>query len=157
MNSVPRSIEARLKAVEDRFALQDVLSAFCNAVDSLEDMEGLLNCFLEDAVFDLTGIGLARQAGHAEIRNFFAQVFKDMSHHAHLSANFTVDRLEGDQSTCRAAVLGTGATHDGRTVLVYVRYFLDYVRTPSGWRIKRLGEAALMPLPQELAGIHARD
>jgi ketosteroid isomerase-like protein len=150
------SIETRLRAVEDRFALQDVLSAFCNAVDSLEDMEGLLNCFTEDAVFDLTGISLPRHAGHAEIRKFFAQVFNDMSHHAHLSANFTVDRLEGDRSMCRAAVLGTGATHDGRTVLVYVRYFLDFVRTQSGWRIERLREAALMPLPMELTGIHAR-
>ncbi len=151
------SVEARLRAVEDRFALQDVLNAFCNAVDSLADMEGLLNCFTEDAVFDLTGIGLARHTGHPEIRNFFAQVFNDMSHHAHLSANFTVDRLDGDRSECRAAVLGTGATHDGRTVLVYVRYFLDFVRTRSGWRIERLREAALMPLPKELTGIHARD
>jgi ketosteroid isomerase-like protein len=150
------TIEARLKRIEDRFALQDVLTAFCNAVDSLEDMDGLLDCFTEDAVFDLSGISLPRFDGRGEIRKFFAQVFHDMSHHAHLSANFTVDRLEEDSATCRSAVLGTGATHDGRTVLVYVRYFLDFSRTQAGWRIKRLREAALMPLPNSLTGIHAR-
>ncbi len=110
------TIEARLKKIEDRFALQDVLTAFCNAVDSLEDMDGLLDCFTEDAVFDLRGISLPQFDGRGEIRKFFTQVFRDMSHHAHLSANFTVDRLEEDSATCRSAVLGTGATHDGRTV-----------------------------------------
>jgi len=151
------SVEERLKHLEDRFALQDVLTAFCNAVDSLADMDALLNCFTEDAVYDLTGISLPRHSGHAEIKRFFTQVFHDMSHHAHVSANFTVDTLAGDRAACRAAVLGTGATHDGRTVLVYVRYFLDFVRTPVGWRIERLREAALMPLPKELTGIHARE
>jgi hypothetical protein len=53
-------------------------------------------------------------------------------------------------------VLGTGATHDGRTVLVYVRYFMQFSRTQAGWRIKQLREEALMPLPSTLTGIHAR-
>ena len=150
------TVEQRLKVIEDRIALEDVLTAFCNAVDSLKDMDGLLGCFTEDAVFDLTGISLPQHHGHADIRRFFTQVFHDMSHHAHLSANFTVDRLAADSAACHAAVLGTGATHDGRTVLVYVRYYLDFVRTDKGWRIKRLGESALMPLPGELTGIHAR-
>ena len=150
------SIEARLKQVEDRIALQDVLTNYCNAVDSLRDMEGLLNCFTEDGVMDLTGIHLPICVGHAGIRCFFMQVFKDMSHHAHSSSNFTIDKLDGDTATCRACVIGTGATHDGNSVLVYVRYFLDYVRTPSGWKFARFGEAALMPLPKSLTEIHAR-
>jgi hypothetical protein len=50
------SMESRLMLVEHRIALQDVLTAFCNAVDSLSDMGGLLNCFMEDAVFDLTAL-----------------------------------------------------------------------------------------------------
>lgn len=150
------TLEARLKQVEDRFALQDVVTAFCNAVDSLEDMDGLLNCFTEDAAFDLRGIDLPRFEGRGEIRKFFTQVFHDMAHHAHLSANFTVDGLEENNATCRSSVLGTGATHDGRTVLVYVRYFMEFSRTQAGWRIKQLREAALMPLPSTLTGIHAR-
>lgn len=150
------SPESRMKRLEDRFELQDVLTAFCNAVDSLSDIDGLVNCFTEDAVFDLTGIHLPRHNGRTEVRKFFAQVFRDMSHHAHLCANFTVDKLDDDSAACRAAVLGTGATHDGRTVLVYVRYFLDFGRTGTGWKIKRLEEAALMPLPESLTGIHAR-
>ena len=150
------TIEDRLRKIEDRIALQDVLTAYCNAVDSLSDMEGLLNCFTEDAVLDLGGIGLPRFDGHAGIRKFFTQVFHDMSHHAHNATNFTVDKLEGDSATCRAAVIGTGATNDGRTVLVYVRYFLELVRTKAGWKMSRFGETVLMPLPKALTDIHGR-
>lgn len=148
------TIEDRLKRVEDREALQDVLTAYCTAVDSLSDMEGLLNCFTEDALFDLTGIHLPRFEGHEQIRAFFSQVFEGMSHHAHYNTNFAVERLEGDEAACRAYVIGMGVTHDGRSVLVYVRYHLDFMRTRKGWKIKAFSEAALMPLPPELTGIH---
>jgi len=156
MNVSTGTLENRVKLLEDRQALQDVLHAYCTAVDSLSDIEGLLNCFTEDADFDLSGINLPRFEGQAAIRGFFTQVFADMSHHAHYSTNFAVDRLEADQAACRAYVIGMGATHDGRRVLVYVRYHLDFVRTPGGWKIKSFGEAALMPLPPELTGIHGR-
>ena len=143
--------------IEDRIALQDALTAYCTAVDSLSDLDALLDCFTEDAVFDLTGIGLPRFDGHAGIRGFFTQVFGDMSHHAHFATNFAVDRLDGNEASCRAYVMGMGATHDGRSVLVYVRYFLDYVRSDRGWKIKSFSESSLMPLPESLTGIHGRD
>jgi ketosteroid isomerase-like protein len=150
------SIEARLKLLEDKMALQDVLTAYCNAVDSLSDMDGLLNCFTDDAVMDLSGIHLPKCVGHAEIRKFFTQVFKDMSHHSHSSSNFTILKLDGDSARCQASIIGTGATYDGNSVLVYVRYFLDYKRTPSGWKWTKFSETALMPLPDSLTQIHAR-
>ena len=43
-----------------------------------------------------------------------------------------------------------------QSLRVYVRYFLDYLRTPSGWKVTRFGEAALLPLPKSLTEIHAR-
>jgi ketosteroid isomerase-like protein len=150
------TLEARIQLIEDKMALQDVLTAYCNAVDSLKDMDGLLNCFTEDAVMDLGGIHLPKFVGHGGIRQFFTQVFTDMSHHAHYASNFTIDKLDGDSARCRAAVIGTGATHDGNSVLVYVRYFLDYTRTASGWKWNKFGETALMPLPDSLTQIHAR-
>jgi len=149
--------EDRWKAIEDRLALEDVLKAYCAAVDSLSDMDGLLNCFTEDAVLDLGGINLPRFDGHAGIRQFFTQVFADMTHHAHFISNFTVARYDGDTAHCTAYVMGMGVARDGQSVLVYVKYFLDYVRTPSGWKMNRFAESGLMPLPDSLTGIHGRD
>jgi ketosteroid isomerase-like protein len=150
------NLERRIQLLEDRLALQDVLTAFCNAVDSLSDLDGLLNCFTADAVFDLSGISLPCFEGRDAIRGFFVQVFADMSHHAHCASNFTVDLLTDTSAQSRAAVIGTGATKDGRSVLVYVRYFLDYRRIGADWKISRLSEAALMPLPHSLTAIHGR-
>jgi len=148
------TIENRLQVIENRQALQDVLHAYCTAVDSLSDMAGVLNCFTEDAVFDLSGINLPRFEGHAQIRQFFEQVFADMSHHAHYCSNFAIDRLDADEALCRAYVIGMGVAKAGSSVHVNVRYQLDYLRTSSGWKIKSFNEAALMPLPPELTGIH---
>ena len=149
--------EDRLQAIEDRFALQDTLTAFCEAIDSLTDMDGLLACFTEDAILDLSGLDLAVFKGHDGIRGFFQQVYDDMSHHAHYNTNFAIDKLEGDEASCRNYVMGMGATPDGRTVLAYVKYWLDYTRTPQGWKISKFYEAALMPLGDGVTNIHGRD
>ncbi|WP_197277210.1 nuclear transport factor 2 family protein [Sphingomonas profundi] len=141
----------------DRNALEERLIAYCTAVDSLSDMDGLLDCFTEDAVFDLGGIGLPRFEGREAMRGFFTQVFADMTHHGHACTNFVVDRLEENEATCRAFIIGLGASHDGTQIQVYVRYFLDYVRTEDGWKIASFAESTIMPLPPEVTAVHARD
>jgi hypothetical protein len=40
--------------IEDRLAIQDVLVAYANAVDHIGNIEGVLDVFVEDAVFDLS-------------------------------------------------------------------------------------------------------
>jgi ketosteroid isomerase-like protein len=140
--------------IEDRIALEDLLTGYCLAVDTLSDMEALLGVFTPDAVCDLSGIGLPALNGHGEIRGFFEGVFRDMTHHAHFVSNFRVDHYAGDSASVRAYVMGMGRSGDGNQVLVYVRYFLDCVRTPAGWKIGRFFEDALMPLPGSLAEIH---
>lgn len=151
------SLETRLQAIEDRLALEDRLIAYCSAIDSLSDMDALLDCFTEDAVFDLGGIDLPRFDGHDGIRGFFKEVFNDMSHHAHFITNFQVNSLQANDAHCTAYIIGMGRAHDGREILVYVHYFLDFVRTDGGWKIKKFGETGLMPLPPELTGVHGRD
>jgi ketosteroid isomerase-like protein len=148
------SIEERLRAIEDRQALEDVLIRYCTAVDSLSDMNLLLSCFTEDAVLDLGGIGLPKFVGHAAIRGFFDRVFTDMTHHAHFNSNFAVKSLTDNAASCTAYVMGMGNSRDGNSVLVYVFYMLDFARTPSGWKICKFAERAMMPQPESLMAIH---
>lgn len=44
--------------MEVRVALQDLMTAYCYAVDRLDDVDGLLDLFTEDAVLDFSAIGL---------------------------------------------------------------------------------------------------
>ncbi len=146
-----------LQALQDRFALQDLLTAYCYAVDRLDDVPALLDLFLPDADFDLSAIGLLNVKGHGEIGTFFTRVFQDMSHHAHYNSNFTISRLDGDEASIRAYVTGMGIAKDGNSVTVHVDYYLDCVRTSAGWKIKRFYEEPLLPMPGSLTEIHAKE
>ncbi len=53
--------------------------------------------------------------------------------------------------------MGMGVARDGNDVLVYVKYFLDFVKQDGAWKIRHFGEASLMPLPDSLTEIHGRD
>lgn len=146
-----------IRALQDRFALQDLLTAYCYAVDRLDDVEALVGLFTADADYDLSAIGLLRTRGHEGIRAFFTRVFADMAHHAHYSGNFTVQRLDGDAASVRAYVTGMGIAKDGNSVTVHVDYYLDCVRTADGWKIARFYEEPLLPMPGSLGEIHGRE
>ncbi|MEY2925531.1 MAG: hypothetical protein RL367_8 [Pseudomonadota bacterium] len=141
--------------VEDRRAINDLLIAYCTGVDSLGDIDAILAVFAEDAVFDLSGIGLPNVVGHAGISGFFAGVFADMSHHAHYLTNFAMTAYTGDTASARAYIMGMGRAKDGNEVTVYGRYYFDVKRTCTGWKATRYTMDFMMPLPGSLAEIHA--
>ena len=132
--------------IEDRLAIQDLIIAYAHAVDTVSDIDAVLDVFTEDAVFDLSGIGLTPQLGHAGIREFFTNVFANMEHHAHYLTNFAVTGYEGDTASMRAYVIGMGVGKDGRAVTVNGRYFFEVRRTEKGWKATRYTMDFLMPL-----------
>lgn len=132
-------------SVEDRLAIQDVLVAYAHAVDSLHDIDGICDVFVEDAVFDLSGIGFPSLNGHAEIRGFFADTFAAMSAHAHYLTNFAITAYDGDTASIRAYVIGMGKYKAGGGITVNGRYYFDVVRTAAGWKARRYTMDFLIP------------
>ncbi len=80
-----------------------------------------------------------------------------MTHHAHFTTNFAIEEITAGTARCTAYVMGMGVARDGNDVLVYVKYFLDFVKQDGAWKIRYFGESALMPLPESLTAIHGRD
>ena len=132
--------------IEDRLAIQDLMIAYAHAVDTIGNIDGILDVFTEDAVFDLSGIGLTPQLGHDCIRAFFTNVFANMAHHAHYLTNFAVTAYAGDTASMRAYVIGMGQGKDGSSVTVNGRYYFDVRRTEAGWKATRYTMDFLMPL-----------
>ncbi|MFN3424083.1 MAG: nuclear transport factor 2 family protein [Novosphingobium meiothermophilum] len=136
--------------IEDRLAIQDLMIAYAHAVDTVSDIDAVLEVFTEDAVFDLSGIGLAPQHGHEGIRAFFTNVFANMAHHAHYLTNFALTGYDGDTASMRAYVIGMGIGKDGKDVTVNGRYFFEVRRTDAaahrGWKATRYTMDFLMPL-----------
>jgi ketosteroid isomerase-like protein len=141
--------------IEDRLAINDLMIAYCTAVDSLHDVQAVCDVFTGDGVLDLSGIGLPRFSGHEGIRGFFESVFADMTYHAHYLTNFAMTAYEADTASARAYIIGMGRSKDGNEVTVNGRYFFDVKRTSQGWKATRYAMDFMMPLPGSLAEIHA--
>ncbi|WP_408589127.1 nuclear transport factor 2 family protein [Novosphingobium sp.] len=139
--------------VEDRLAIQDLLIAYAHAVDTIGDIDGILAVFTPDAVFDLSGIGLAPLHGHDAIAAFYATVFANNVHHAHNLSNFAITAYGGDTASIRAYVQGIGIGKDGSSVTVNGRYYFDVVRTPEGWKATRYTMDFLLPLAGSLDNV----
>lgn len=132
--------------IEDRLAIQDLLIAYAHAVDSLHDIDGICDVFVEDAVFDLSGINFPSLNGHGEIRKFFEDTFNNMSAHAHYLTNFAITAYDGDTASIRAYVIGMGKYKAGGGITVHGRYFFDVKRTVAGWKATRYTMNFLIPL-----------
>jgi len=135
--------------VEDRLAIQDLLIAYAHAVDSLHDVDGICDVFVEDAVYDLSGIKFPSLNGHAEIRKFFEDTFDAMSAHAHYLTNFAITSYEGgsvgSKASIRAYVIGMGNYKAGGNIVVNGRYYFDVILTEAGWKATRYTMDFLIP------------
>jgi hypothetical protein len=135
--------------LEDRLALQDLLVAYAHLVDSLNDVDGICDVFVDDAVFDLSGIGFPNLQGHAQIRAFYQDTFAAMSAHAHYLTNFAVtpydDAGSATSASIRAYVIGRGRYKVGGGITVHGRYYFDAIRTSGGWKATRYTMDFLIP------------
>ena len=148
-------IEARLRTIEDRIAIENVLLAYYTAVDSMHDLNGLVDCFTADGVFDVSKLGLTSYVGHEAIRGFFEGVFKDTAYHAHHVSNFRISRLEGDEATAHGYVSAAAEGRDSPKIFVHCGYDMELVRTAGGWKIRAFDEYALVPLGDSVSELHA--
>ena len=148
-------LEKRIQDIEDRAALERVLQRYYAAVDSMRDIEGLLDCFTSDAVFDVVDLGLPLLRGHEAIRTFFRGVFDETLHHVHHVTNFRVSRLAGDEATGHGYVFAKAEGRNGVKVVVHCKYDIEYVRTPDGWKIRLFDEDAAIPFGGEVGELHA--
>lgn len=140
------SLETRLQTLIDRQALQDSLTTYLVAVDDMASVDDILECFTEDAVFDMTGIGYPSFKGSVALREFFTGVFDSMSHQAHYATNFHIDKLSANAASCRSHVIGKGVSNDANEVCFYLQYQLDFKRSANGWKICSFSGRPLMPI-----------
>ncbi|WP_185267102.1 nuclear transport factor 2 family protein [Halopseudomonas xiamenensis] len=139
------NLEARIQKIEDRLALQDLISSYCIHIDEGQDVDAIVDCFVDDAVLDLSGLGLPVVTGRQNIREFFISVLAGTECNAHYSTNFRINRLEGDEAECQSYVHAVGVARGGSDILVYAKHQFQCVRTEKGWKIKHFSEPYLVP------------
>jgi len=139
------SLEQRIQNIEDRQALQELVSSYLIALDNAADVEQVLCCFSEDAVFDMTALDYPTFKGMAALRELFTGAFASMSHSAHYATNFKIDSLEENSASARTHAMGMGIPLEGGSVLFYVQYHLQFQRINQRWKMSSLRGEPLMP------------
>jgi 3-phenylpropionate/cinnamic acid dioxygenase small subunit len=127
-----------LQALADTLAIHELLARYARGVDE-KDWELYRSVFTEDATIDYSSAG-AVAGTRDEVVAWMAEVFTTIPWTQHLITNIEVD-LRGDEATVRALFHNPMQLPgmDGPS-FCGGRYDHEVVRTPDGWRSRRLVE-----------------
>ena len=130
-----------LQSLGDRVAIDDLLTAYTVAIDS-HDWDRLDTVFTPDAHLDYTASG-GRAGSFAEMKAWLAETLPVFTGMQHFVTQKDV-RLAGDAATVRAYFLNPLVIdrEDGTRWQMDIGgiYAHTLVRTPDGWRSRRLVE-----------------
>ncbi|QUT06852.1 nuclear transport factor 2 family protein [Sphingobium phenoxybenzoativorans] len=127
------NLEERIQKIEDRFAIEDLVSRYFVASDD-NDFEVLEDSFAKDGIF--TGPGFSGGSNRAEVMEFVRAFRANVGQTVHALNSVTVEFLDADRAT---GVVGAHIelSMGGRTLFGAFRYYDDYVREEGRWRFAR--------------------
>jgi ketosteroid isomerase-like protein len=135
-------LAARVRAIEDRFEIQDLIVRYAQGVDR-RDVALIASCFTDDAEASFAGVPSG--IGGKAIAAFLGSMMPtgDAPPTMHLFTNIVVV-LDGDRADVRSNAIVYGIRGEPEQVrLRGLGYNDSCVRTAAGWRIrKRVHSAA---------------
>jgi len=136
MASTRKSLEERIRVLEDTEAIKRLKHEYCFALD-LRDWDAVAEMFAEDGTVDYGDIGSAR--GRPAIRRLFVdRISKDFAIFVHMAHNPVID-LKGDRASGRwyFDIPATVSPDKARWIVGW--YDDEYVRGADGrWRYASL-------------------
>ncbi|WP_269621251.1 nuclear transport factor 2 family protein [Zhongshania sp. BJYM1] len=139
------TLEQRIQDIENRQALNDVLTNYIVELDSLNNADDIVRYFTDNVSYDLSGINYPKLKGKTALLEFFNEVIKTMSHNAHYATNFKIDLLSENVAKARAHIIGMGYSKENQRVQFHVQYQLGYQRISTEWLINEFSVIPLMP------------
>jgi ketosteroid isomerase-like protein len=125
------SIEQRLRRLEDRAEIEDLVARYFLAADG-DDMAGVAACFTDDAAFSSSGVPNA--TGSRDIVDFIAGARSHMGLTLH-TPNYVLLTIVDDDHVDGLVGAHLELALAGEALFGAVRYQDSYVRTAQGWRI----------------------
>lgn len=134
--------EERLRALEDRAAIADLLASYGPLADS-GDAAGVAALWVEDGEYAVGGFGTAK--GHDAIAALITgPVHRDLMAQgcAHILSPHVI-RLDGDHAEATGYSVVFRRDGDGFTPYRVSANHWTFARTPDGWRVQRRDNAPL--------------
>jgi hypothetical protein len=125
-------LEQRIRRLEDRAALQDLVVRYFIAADD-DDYEALGACFADG---EFSAGGFPGGSSRREIVDFIRTDRESMTATVH-TPNFLLLDFKGEDAAGGVVGAHLELGRGGTTLFAAVRYVDDYVRTPDGWQIRR--------------------
>lgn len=123
---------------------------YCRACDgapgATHDYEAVANLFVEDAVWDASPI-FPIQKGRDAIRSHI-KVFTAMPFAMHNAVNPVIE-VNGDSATGTFNIIVMVTSAEQQAYWVFAMYDDTFVRTPEGWRFKKLRATVTAYAPYE--------
>ena len=129
-------MEERLRQLEDRQAIEDLLFDYCDLVDRYE-CDAIAGLFTEGCVYDFGPAFGGERRGNTRLARGCARTLAEYKATSHHVSNIRV-RFDGaDAADVETALYAWHARHDPEApdFEVWARYRDRFVRTPAGWRI----------------------
>lgn len=142
------SLERRIDRLESRFAIEELVSAYCEACDE-HDMPRLAGLFTEDAIYGSPS-GVLRSTGRAEIAAMFVRAFKVRGPGFHWAHDLVI-RFDDDNADLATGVVASHAETFVNEVpsLAAMKYDDEYRRVDGHWLFSRRSIRFLYYVPAE--------
>ncbi len=127
------------QTIADRFAIEDLLVRYATAIDR-QDWDLYREVFTPDAHIDYTSSG-GEAGGVDEMIGFLTRSMALFTETQHYITNVSCD-IDGDVANVTAALYNPMRFDDSNGFSCGGYYHHDLVRTPDGWRSRRLVEEA---------------
>ena len=130
-------MDERIRAIEDRLEIEDLLSTYARMVD-FREWDRMDRVFTKDATIDYTSTG--GQAGpYRETLEWLDRALEPWPLNLHFISNVQIE-LDGDRAHSSCYFNAPMGRVEGEAQLVITNaglYHDDLVRTDAGWRIER--------------------
>ena len=142
------SLEHRIDRLESRFAIEELVSAYCEACDE-HDIARLGALFTEDAIYGSPS-GVLRATGRAQIVEMFVRAFRVRGPGYHWTHDFFVRFDEESPDLAGGAVSSHAETSvNGVASLAAMKYDDEYRRVNGQWLFSRRSIRFLYYVPAE--------
>jgi len=143
-------LETRIRRLEDRQALSDLVATYGRVVDD-RDLDALRGLFTEDAVFEST---VGPVTGRDEVVDHYIERMRMFDASFHIPHSQTVEFTSDDTASGIVTAHAELGMPDG-SFWVALRYHDRYRRTDESWRFheRRVRQLYAMPLAELADGL----
>ena len=132
--TVSGTISDAVAQLADREAIRELTHRYGRALDMF-DLEGIVEIWVSDGVFDVTAFGLDLLEGHEALRTFFRHNQEVMANQIHLFSNHIIELDGPDEAHGTNYLFQDGYTQEGARIHCLGLNEDRYARTVDGWRI----------------------